>query len=678
MCKKITIDKNIPDWLKNPYTDDSQKRERSENEVKFVLPKGVLSELKKNIDLEVKLIDQIYLEKFIVDAFKDDLSLPQDKIYKEYRIRHKGEDYFFTAKSVARKVGIQRDEYETEIDSFLFDTIKRKSSQIANLKRVKKTRYSFITVLAQIEVLVELDDYHITGKGEHSYDFVTCEVEVPEVRFAQILQKDRFFTPDLLFIKQGFDVTGINNFSNRKLAEYGFVSDSFSGIKNWLQTFHSSNIQDSLNALSNKESESINSLPNSEISLLFEMFDIEYPISYLFPDANKDILKAKKSLEKIELIINRAEKKICTKDIGLTQDILTDSKFKVKDSKGRKDTSDQKLNKMDLLGKGWLRDYHTIISTTAYLRLNYKPQVFRPGGVGYIYSDTTTRGAHTSDVIASSMQLAKQMGLNMELCMASAAMHDIGHPAGGHVGEEELYKLSKKQFKHHIFSLSLAEMFGLNLLREVLLGSYYHKRGKENKLETPPGLPEEYGVIRIADKLSYVPWDFFDSIKNGYLSENSNHVKELINILGKEPMDWILKLTNAAVRESSEAHQVRFSEKSGEIFQAYQKALNIVRDEVHENINWESLRSQIKICYNKIQDSFSKIDPVPVIAYITDTELIQLTGLIESRPKNKLLDLKELKLLGFGFCELIDIMTAEDFDDSSLYYESSEKIVKEQ
>ena len=279
MCKKNTIDNNIPDWMKNKYNDDSQKRERAENEVKFVLPKGVLSELKKNFDLEVKLIDQIYLEKFIVDSFKDDLLLPQDDIYKykEYRIRHKGEDYFFTAKSVARQDGIQRDEYEKKIDNLLFDKIKRKSNQIANLKRVKKTRYVFKTVFAQKEVLVELDDYHITGKGEHSYDFVTCEVEVPEVRFAQILQKDRFFAKDLLFLKQGFDVTGIINFSNRKLAEYGFVSDSFSGIKNWLQTFHSSNIQAFLNSLSNNNPE--------------------------------EIIKAKESLEKIELIITRAAKK---------------------------------------------------------------------------------------------------------------------------------------------------------------------------------------------------------------------------------------------------------------------------------------------------------------------------------------------------------------------------------
>jgi|SaaInl8_200m_RNA_FD_contig_41_1817594_length_614_multi_3_in_0_out_0_2 hypothetical protein len=79
----------------------------------------------------------------------------------------------------------------------------------------------------------------------------------------------------------------------------------------------------------------------------------------------------------------------------------------------------------------------------------------------------------------------------------------------------------------------------------------------------------------------------------------------------------------------------------------------------------------------KDAESFPAIDPVPVAAYITDTELIQLTGHIESRPKNKLLDLKELEVLGFGFCEIIEALSAEDFNKDLLYYQSSERVVKE-
>ena len=644
MSNKHSNQAYTPDWIKKHITE-TQKQGRVENEVKFVLPIRILSEIKKKNNPKIKKIDQIYLEQDIVNKFIEDLFLPKEILFNEFRIRQKGNDYFFTAKGPARNDGIQRDEYEKDIDNILFENIKQESNREKKLKRVKKTRYIFKTIFAQEEVTVEIDDYHVTGKGKHSYDYITCEVEVPNLRLAQILQKDRFFAPDLLFIKLGFNVTGINQFSNRYLAENGFIANSYLGIKKWLLTIHSTTVQSALRTISE---------------------------GYY----QEGIEKAKESLKKIELINNKKSIEVSTSDIRLTQDILADIKFKAIDSKGRKNTNDQHLNKMDSLGKGWLHDYHTILSTTAYLRLNYKPQIFRPGGIGFVYSDTTTRGAHTSDVIASAMQLSKQMGLNMELCMASAAMHDIGHPAGGHVGEKVLFELSGKAFEHHIFSLSLAEMFGLNLLREVLLGSLYHKT-KGGVLETPKGMPEEFGVIRLADKLSYCPWDFFDSINNGYLSKQSKNVQDVINILGEKPMDWILNLTNVAVRESSEAHQVRFTEKSGDIYYAYKEAVNIVREEVHHNINWDSLRSQIALCYHTFEESFPNIDPVPAIAYITDTELIQLSGLIESRPKNKRLDLEELKLLGFGFCELIDIMSAEDFDEDLLYYQSSEHIDKE-
>ncbi len=630
----------IPLWLQASLDDKKDQRQRIEIEIKLIIPKEIAFKILNEKNAVKHEIEQLYLTEKIVNLFADRLGVQNANEFDEWRIRRKDQNCYFTAKrSIKGGGGAQRTEYEIVIDSSLFAELKKNLSfQDEKPLQILKTRYDFLTYLADEEVLVEIDDYHATGKGSKELDFVSCEIEVPRIELANILQKGNYFAPSLQFLKQGLDVTGIKSFSNRVLAEHGFIKDSYNEILDWLVQRYLTDLQ---NAVVHLEE----------------------------GDTEQGIQQGKQALLKIQSLYQRPNSLLDAGDIRLTQDVLVDLAFKVEDSLGRKDESNPDLKKIDVLGKGWLRDYHQIISANFYIRLHSKPQVFRPGRGN---ANTTTRGAHTSDVTAASIQLARQLGLNSELCMAAAAMHDVGHPAGGHIGEEILYEFSQRQFNHHIFSLSLVEMFGLNILKEVQLCAFYHKSGGK-KLMAPDGKPQEFGIVRIADKLAYTAWDLFDSIANGYFpkEEVPGHI---FDILGFDSMSWMNTMVQACVRESASAHRVQFSEQSGDVYKAYKEARDLVYTKVHPEIDWSTLRAQLGMCYQWVSDAFPDLDPVPIVAYMTDIEVSNLAKDLEGLPKKSKISIEVLKDRGYGFVELIEIMRHEKFDPSTLYYTSSREV----
>ena len=449
--------------------------------------------------------------------------------------------------------------------------------------------------------------------------------------FRKILQSGQFFAPALQLLHTGIVLTGTKLFANRNLAEQGFPADRYDDILSILQT-------ESLQQLSAVAKQ----LDGFEIAqaqaILARIADIQHQSDPKSHDVNQ---------------------------IAAVQNVLQPLAFGVAESLGRPHPPTAQLAELDRLGKGWLYDYHTIISQDAYLRLNSKPQVFRPG-VGH--TNTTTRGAHTQDVAAAAMQMARQLGLNKELCGAIAVLHDIGHPAGGHVGEQILTELSGRKFKHHIFSLSLADLFDFNLLREVQIGAFYHKSGGK-KLQTPTGRPQEYGIVRIADKICYAPWDLFDAITNGYLAREQ--VPEwLFDTLGTEPLAWIRTMIQAMVRESAEAHAVQFTEASGKVYEAYQTARQIVFKQVHNRIHWALLEADIRLCYACIATSFPKLDPVPIVAYMTDSEVTRIARMVERQFKGKAISSSEFESEGMGFMAIVERLQAPGSADK-LYYTSA-------
>jgi len=631
----------MPAWLQEKQKWQ-RSRKRVEVEVKYLLPRALLQALQAKEELTKQELEQIYLpnnkELLAFAAQEPDLDFLYK--YEEWRLRRADDEYFFTAKKRLSGDGYERREFEKEITRETFEQSKERLRESGPLLHINKTRYSQTVPFADEEVFVQIDDYRATKQGAVNLDFVTCEVEVRQLEVAEVLKKRNFFAPRLLFLKEAINLTGIKEFSNRYLAENGFIAQTYEGVLKWLDE---RDIE--------KFSQASNLIRKGEVA--------------------QGVRVADAALEGVRNRYRSEAKREEEVEISLVQDVLTDLSFKIEHSLGRAKPADEKLSDLDKIGKGWLRDYHQIISANFYIRLHSKPQVFRPG-VGY--SNTTTRGAHTSDVIANSIQMARQLGLNVDLCMAAAALHDVGHPGGGHVGEEMLFKLSGRRFEHHIFPLSLADVFGLNLLKEVMSCALAHKSGGR-KLEQPKGKPQEYGIVRIADKISYCPWDLFDSINNGYLTEDFVREytrrelgEDIFSILGKQPIEWIWTLLSAAVKESAEAHRVRFSECSGIIYSAYQVIRKLVYEEVHKNINQGTLEKQFEMVYEKIALSFPKLDTVPIVAYITDQELGRLAMVIESEPKNKFLLKENLKAQGFGFVELIELMEERGFDPHTLYY----------
>src|ERR1700726_1983430 len=80
------------------------------------------------------------------------------------------------------------------------------------------------------------------------------------------------------------------------------------------------------------------------------------------------------------------------------------------------------------------RDRDRIIHSRAFRRLENKTQVFTRR-----YSDHfRNRLTHTLEVAQISRTVAKALQLNTDLVEALALVHDVGHPPGGHSGEEEL------------------------------------------------------------------------------------------------------------------------------------------------------------------------------------------------------------------------------------------------
>lgn len=350
-------------------------------------------------------------------------------------------------------------------------------------------------------------------------------------------------------------------------------------------------------------------------------------------------------------------------DTPFPHNVLKDAKFTSEKSLGR-EIETRKLKQLDHWGKGWLNDFHTIFTSIPFRRLFLKPQVFRvnEGSV-----DTTTRGTHSLDVISLSQQLCKHLGLNCDYASAMAALHDVGHPPLGHIGEETLSELSGRKFKHNYFSLSLAEIFGMNLLIETLVGASLHKtHGGKFPL---PNAPLEVIVLRIADKISYVPRDVFDGIRNGYLKK-IDIPGRIFDVLGDTPEKWFETLIDTIVIESAAGMNINFSEKSGKVFESYKTCRKIVYKKLHDSIHWKRTKLNMGICYDYNKRVFSDIDPVVITAYMTDEEVNRLAKIIESAPVGHLFTEVELKNKGFGFLEIVNVIKMEKMAARHIYYNS--------
>ncbi|NLM97596.1 MAG: HD domain-containing protein [Halanaerobiaceae bacterium] len=93
--------------------------------------------------------------------------------------------------------------------------------------------------------------------------------------------------------------------------------------------------------------------------------------------------------------------------------------------------------RLDDIRSDFWRDYNRILHCTAYRRLKHKTQVFFATRNDHI----CTRIEHVNHVASVSATLCKKLSLNVELAVAIATGHDLGHAPFGHEGEKILREI---------------------------------------------------------------------------------------------------------------------------------------------------------------------------------------------------------------------------------------------
>lgn len=170
------------------------------------------------------------------------------------------------------------------------------------------------------------------------------------------------------------------------------------------------------------------------------------------------------------------------------------------------------------------RDRDRIVHSRAFRRLEYKTQVF----VNHEGDHYRTRLTHTIEVAMIGRTIARNLCLNEDLVETLALVHDVGHPAFGHSGEQILNELMAEHggFEHNRQGLRIVEVIekkyphfdGLNLSYEVREGIIKHTMDYDKSVfhhyqpEKSPLL--EVQIVDIADEIAYNSHDLDDGLSS--------------------------------------------------------------------------------------------------------------------------------------------------------------------
>jgi len=171
------------------------------------------------------------------------------------------------------------------------------------------------------------------------------------------------------------------------------------------------------------------------------------------------------------------------------------------------------------------RDRDRIIHSHAFRRLKDKTQVF----VAHYGDHYRNRLTHSLEVAQLSRDIARNLGVNEDLCETIALAHDLGHTPFGHAGELTFANILKKfndTFEHNEQSKRIVTILekknpnylGLNLTKEVLDGLAKHQTIYDQQgLIVQGSLSIEAQIVNICDEIAYHNHDIDDSIRAGIL-----------------------------------------------------------------------------------------------------------------------------------------------------------------
>lgn len=322
----------------------------------------------------------------------------------------------------------------------------------------------------------------------------------------------------------------------------------------------------------------------------------------------------------------------------------------------------------------FLDDKVRILESKSFRRLHGKAQVYCRN-LDFINPNVRDRAVHTSEVIALSSKIANNLGLNVHLTEAIAAGHDIGHVPFGHLGEIIFSEYGKKEFRHNVFSVIVAQKIerkgkGLNLTFATLQGILAHSRGpKEMNLSN--NVSEEANVVMIADKVAYTFSDINDAIRMGDLKK----VPKELNLLGKSQREREYNIINSIIKESKRKGKVSFEDsKEAKMFKK-------IRDFMYKEFYFKQNRNEekhiLKTVIKFIEETIKTVNPLIVVSLMNDYE-VQIIyreilkgkkELLQKAIKNKISSekkSKKTKKMGletqFGFLEIIPHLENKKMD----------------
>lgn len=172
------------------------------------------------------------------------------------------------------------------------------------------------------------------------------------------------------------------------------------------------------------------------------------------------------------------------------------------------------------------RDRDRIMHSKAFRRLSGKTQVF-VATYGDHFRDRLT---HSLEVAQVARGLARNLGINEDLCEAIALAHDLGHTPFGHAGEYTLDAIMSHfgdHFEHNEQSKRIVEMLekqfpdfdGLNLTWETRDGLAKHQTLYDQKTKKIRGKTLEAQVVDLADEIAYHNHDLDDGLRSELFTE---------------------------------------------------------------------------------------------------------------------------------------------------------------
>ncbi len=264
----------------------------------------------------------------------------------------------------------------------------------------------------------------------------------------------------------------------------------------------------------------------------------------------------------------------------------------------------------------FVADELALLRSTALRRLEAKTQV----AVIPLNNYMRTRGSHTQEVKAESVEMAHLLGLNESLVRAISLGHDVGHVPFGHPGEHFLSRELGKDFTHEVMGVVVAQHierhgYGLNLTFEVLDGMMRHS-GKN----VTDAMTQEAWVVRFADKIAYLFADYNDLLRMRYKFIPSE-LTSLMNDFGSTQRERTAIVTYEICKESAEAGKVVF-EKS-EFAEKFNRIRTLMYD-IYPRVTQQSPEYIIEPIMNFLRN-LPDIDPFLVFALMTDKDVWYLS-----------------------------------------------------